>query len=126
MSEVSEVPAYIRFVVSFPRYDRLKLEFVFEQINQEQIYKGLNSNGGCAGGGGGGGGNAVMSWPTQVDASTKQQTRSVNKASPSDRNTKYKENTRKVDKGWEKLLQGLTCLERLNVLENQRQVEKSQ
>ena len=37
-------PADIRFVVSFPRYGRLKLEFVLEQINYEQIYKGLNSS----------------------------------------------------------------------------------
>ena len=37
-------PADLKFVVSFPRYGRLKLELVFEQINQDRIYKGLNSS----------------------------------------------------------------------------------
>ena len=37
-------PADLKNLVSFPRYGRLKLEFVLEQINLEQIYKGLNSS----------------------------------------------------------------------------------
>ena len=37
-------PANLKKIVSFPRYGRLKLEFVLEQISYEQIYKGLNSS----------------------------------------------------------------------------------